>query len=178
MTFRLILVLLLVFQSACDTSQESKALPTLIDAAEQGDLQVMDDFLVGNQLVNMRNACLWTPLMMAALNGHFDAVEKLINKGAEVDSLDKGGYSAMMLAASNNFPFIVELLIEKGADVNRIETTNGWTALIWATKRGHEETVQVLINHQADKSIKDYTGLNAIDYAQQKNFKTIQQLLQ
>ena len=92
MTFRLILVLLLVFQSACDTSQESKALPTLIDAAEQGDLQVMDDFLVGNQLVNMRNACLWTPLMMAALNGHFDAVEKLINKGAEVDSLDKGGY--------------------------------------------------------------------------------------
>ena len=84
----------------------------------------------------------------------------------------------MMLAASNNFPFIVELLIEKGADVNRIETTNGWTALIWATKRGHEETVQVLINHQADKSIKDYTGLNAIDYAQQKNFKTIQQLLQ
>ncbi|MCK4709007.1 MAG: ankyrin repeat domain-containing protein [Gammaproteobacteria bacterium] len=171
-------VLLLLSLSSCDSRQNTKTtLPTLIDAAEQGDLPAMDDFLVGKQLVNMRNACLWTPLMMAALNGHYDAVEKLLDKGAEVDMVDKGGYSAMMLAASNNFSFIVELLIEKGADVNRIENTNGWTALIWAARQGHEETVQVLISHQADKSIRDNSGLTAMDYAELKDFTATQDLL-
>ncbi len=174
---RIVLSLFLLLLASCDSEQEKKPLPTLIDAAEQGDLAVMDDFLVGNQLVNMRNACLWTPLMMAALNGHYDAVEKLIDKGAEVDMVDKGGYSAMMLAASNNFPFIVEYLIEKGADVNRVENSNGWTALIWSAKQGHEETVQVLLNHQADKSIMDLSETTAMEYAQLKQYDAVVDLL-
>ncbi|MBT4077429.1 MAG: ankyrin repeat domain-containing protein, partial [Gammaproteobacteria bacterium] len=114
--FHRLIPALFILLTACDSEQQPQKLPTLMDAAEQGDLAVMDEFLVGKQLVNMQNACLWTPLMLAALNGHYDAVEKLLDKGAEVDMVDKGGYSAMMLAASNNFPFIVELLIEKGAD--------------------------------------------------------------
>lgn len=175
--FGLILFLFIAVLSACNSEQKTKAVPTLIDAAEQGDLQSMDSFLVGKQLVNMQNACLWTPLMMAALNGHYDAVEKLLAKGAEVDMVDKGGYSAMMLAASNNFSFIVELLIQQGADVNRVENTNGWTALIWAAKQGHEETVEVLLNHQADKTIKDHADLSALDYAQLKDFKKTVELL-
>jgi len=162
---------------SCENSQQDKAVPSLMDAAEQGDMGVMDDFLTGNQLVNMRDACKWTPLMKAALNGHFDAVVKLLNKGAEVDLVDKGGYSAMMLAASNNFSKIVELLIRKGADVNRIENSNGWTALIWAAKRGHKETVQVLLKHQADQAIRDYSDTSAVEYAEQEALKDIVALL-
>ncbi len=176
MFYRLIPALLLLL-TACDSEQQPQKLPTLMDAAEQGDLAVMDEFLVGKQLVNMRNACLWTPLMLAALNGHYDAVEKLLNKGAEVDMVDKGGYSAMMLAASNNFPFIVELLIEKGADVNRVENTNGWTALIWSAKLGHEGVVQVLINHQVDKTVKDFTETTAMEYAELKEYESVIELL-
>ncbi|MCP4076275.1 MAG: ankyrin repeat domain-containing protein [Gammaproteobacteria bacterium] len=178
MFHRLVLSLLLVvFLTSCDSPQQKKKLPTLMDAAEQGDLEVMDGFLVGRQLVNMRNACLWTPLMLAALNGHYEAVEKLLDKGAEVDMVDKGGYSAMMLAASNNFPFIVELLIEKGADVNRVENTNGWTALIWSAKQGHEAVVQVLLNYQADKAVKDLTDTTAMQYAQLKKYESVIDLL-
>ncbi len=175
---RLSLLLFCIVLSACDNDQESKIMPTLLDAAEKGDLQVMDQFLVGNQMVNMRNSCHWTPLMMASLNGHYEAVDKLINKGAEIDMVDKGGYSAMMLAASNNFSDIVDLLIENGAEVNRIEKTNGWTALIWAAKQGHDETVKVLLKHQADKFIKDYSGSIALDYVKNTEYKNTQLLLE
>lgn len=163
--------------SSCDNVPQEKNIPDLIEAAEQGELQVMDEFLKGNQLVNMRDACLWTPLMKASLNGHYKAVVKLLNKGAEVDLVDKGGYSAMMLAASNNFYKVVELLIQQGADVNRIEISNGWTALIWASRLGHTETVRVLLKYQADSSIRDYSNTSAIEYAEQQELNNIQILL-
>ncbi len=163
---------------ACNAEQTNQPLPTLLDAAEQGDLASMDNFLQGRQLVNMRNACLFTPLLKASLNGHEQAALKLLEKGAEVDLVDKGGYSAMMLAASNNFAQVVELLIEHGADINRVDHSNGWSALIWAAKRGHTETVSVLLKHGADRSVIDDAGKSALDYAEAKGYADIVTMLQ
>ena len=161
----------------CEFEQPQQP-PSLLDAAEQGDLQTMDSYLKGSQLVNMRNACLWTPLMKAALNGHLEAVKKLLAKGADVRAIDKGGYSAMMLAASNNFADVVDVLIQHGAEINRIEHTHGWTALIWAAKRGHLESVKVLLKHGADKSIVDDDQLTALKHAQEKGYSQVVQALQ
>jgi len=170
-------LLLALLLSACDSADNTNPLPSLIDASGSGDLKLMDEYLISPQMADMRNACLWTPLMMAALNGQQQAVAKLLDKHAEVDLVDKGGYSAMMLAASNNFAAIVEMLIEQGADVNRVETSNGWTALIWAAKQGHDDTVRVLLRHHADKTIKDLSGNTAIDYARQKELHSTLELL-
>ncbi len=173
----MVLALLLAL-GACDPKQHSKPLPSLLDAAEQGDLALMDEYLIAPQMADMRNGCLWTPLMKAALNGQVAAVNKLLDKGAEVDLVDKGGYSAMMLAASNNFADIVEILLQHGADVNRVESSNGWTALIWAAKQGHDETVRVLLKYHADPLIKDDSASTALDYARRKNLRSTVQLLE
>ncbi len=161
----------------CNSKEQSEPLPSLLDAAEKGDLVLMDEYLIAPQMADMRNACLWTPLMKAALNGQTAAVNKLLEKDAAVDLVDKGGYSAMMLAASNNFSNIVEILLQHGADVNRVETSNGWTALIWAAKQGHDATVQTLLKHHADPSIKDYSGSTALDYARQNKLQSTLKLL-
>ena len=84
----------------------------------------------------------------------------------------------MMLAASNNFARVVELLIEHGADINRVDHSNGWSALIWAAKRGHTETVSVLLKHGADFSLIDDAGKSALDYAETKGYVSIVNMLQ
>jgi len=174
--WRLMPVLLLVACHADETSNKPDT-SSILAAAEQGDLQQLDQFLLGKQLVNMRDACLFTPLMKAALNGHYEAVVRLVEKGAGIDLVDKGGYTAMMLAASNNFHQIVEYLVNRGANINHVEHTHGWNALIWAAKRGHVQTVKVLLKHQPDKNIKDNVDKTALDYARQQHFEEVMALL-
>ncbi|MES9849857.1 MAG: ankyrin repeat domain-containing protein, partial [Candidatus Thiodiazotropha sp.] len=91
---------------------------------------------------------------------------------------DKGGYSSLMLAASNNHPAIIDLLIKAGADINQVEMTQGWTALIWAAKRGHRAAVERLLTYPADQEITDFDGKRALDWARENQFHEIVSLLE
>jgi ankyrin repeat protein len=175
----LLLSALLFAACSDDPRQAEKAErpATLFDAAEQGDLMALDEFLVGRQWVNSRTACQWTPLMKAALNGHPEAVRKLLDKGAQVELVDKGGYSAMMLAASNGFVEVVRILLDHGAEVDRVEQTQGMTALIWAAQRGHPETVRLLLERGADAALRDREGKTARDRAEEAGHQAVVRLL-
>ena len=48
---------------------------------------------------------------------------------------------------------IVELLIKAGADKD-IQDENGWTALMFAAKKGHIKIVELLIKAKANKDIQ------------------------
>ena len=137
----------------------------VVAAAEEGDLTLLRKLLRDHEDVDQRDQCRWSPLMKAALNGHVESVMALLNAGASVDLTDKGGYTAMMLAASNNHADIVALLINAGASLDHQELTNGWTALIWAAKLGHLESVKVLLAHGARSGITDHDGRSALDWA-------------
>ena len=70
-----------------------------------------------------------------------------------------------MLAASNDHADVVELLLQRGAKANQRERTQGWTALIWAAKQGHQASVAALLRHGADPGIRDGNGRTAADWA-------------
>ncbi|MEW8683935.1 MAG: ankyrin repeat domain-containing protein [Candidatus Thiodiazotropha endolucinida] len=153
--------------------------PALLIAAENGDLPTLTRLIEGNDaVIDVKDACFWTPLMKAALNGHTKVVERLILAGADINQKDKGGYSSLMLAASNNHPAIIDLLIKAGADFNQVEMTQGWTALIWAAKRGHREAVERLLRYPTDREITDFSGKRALDWARQNQFHEIVSLLE
>jgi ankyrin repeat protein len=153
--------------------------PALLIAAESGDLPTLTKLIEGDSpVIDVKDACFWTPLMKAALNGHTKVVERLIMAGADVNQLDKGGYSSLMLAASNNHPDIIDLLIDAGANIDQVESTKGWTALIWASKLGHQEAVARLLAYQADRDITDFSGKRALDWARENDFLKIIALLQ
>jgi ankyrin repeat protein len=59
----------------------------------------------------------------------------LIKKGANVNALQQGGFTALHAAAQNGNLDLCKLLIEAGADMNA-RTTEGQTALDFAVKSG------------------------------------------
>lgn len=115
--------------------------------------------------------------MKAALNGHTQAALQLIQANADVNLVDKGGYSALMLAASNNHAEIIDLLINAGANPDLVEQTGGFTAMIWSAKLGHTAAIRQLISAQADATAQDFDGKSALDWAKEMKHAEIITLL-
>jgi ankyrin repeat protein len=68
--------------------------------------------------VNVKDKRGFTPLHWASISGHKEAVELLIDNGADVNAMRGGGGTPLSYAASWGHEEIVELLIANGADVN------------------------------------------------------------
>lgn len=103
-------------------------------------------------------------LMMAALRGHLDLVELLINRGAQVN---KPGWAPLHYAATypgENALEIVRKLLEHHAFVDS-ESPNGSTPLMMAAQYGTEPVVQLLLEEGAQPLQKNQQGLTAIDFA-------------
>ena len=70
-----------------------------------------------------------------------------------MNELDAHGSSALMYASYRGHTETVRLLLNYGADVNKQRTTDGYTALMFAS-RGHTETVHLLLSHDATVNTK------------------------
>jgi hypothetical protein len=67
-----------------------------------------------------------TPLYLASYFGMENIVNKLIEKGAEIDNQDRGGDTPLFAAALNGHLNIVKMLLEKGAN-RKITNNDGQT---------------------------------------------------
>jgi ankyrin repeat protein len=81
-----------------------------------------------------------TALMFAAREGHLDAVQALVDCGADVNEVDPGDYSSPLIVATLNGRFDTSMyLLDHGADPNLAES-NGATPLydvlnvVWSAK--------------------------------------------
>jgi len=84
-----------------------------------------------------------TALHAASLQGHKDAVEQLLGRGADVDAKTAHGWTPLHFAASVGEKQVVKLLLEKGADVSNTSMTRD-TPLSVATQKGHVSVVGML----------------------------------
>jgi len=89
-----------------------------------------------------------TPLMVAASMGRKYAVEVLINNYADIDRLDRYGWSALMLAVYYNHIEVTRFLCECGCDVN-LTSTQGMNALRIAQKHQRKRIVEMLQEYGA-----------------------------
>ena len=117
----------------------------LHEASRAGDSSNVIDHLIDHFNVNSnaKNDDDHTPLHHAALFGHTNTVEHLLNRGAEVDSLNRHGNTPLHHAAYRGHTITVEHLLKKGAEINR-ETRNGWTPLRYAEYFGHIDATVLL----------------------------------
>jgi hypothetical protein len=82
-------------------------------------------------------------------------VDMLLERGVDVNAVNRDGYTALMYAACNGCAGTVERLLEAGADIEVRDKDYGRTALILAAERGQIETVKALLNAGA--------AVNAVD---------------
>lgn len=117
------------------------------------------------------------PLMLAALRGDLDAVERLIAQGVEVNGTNRAGGTALMTAAIQGHAEVVRLLLSKRAAVNA-RNNKGWTALMYAAWNGHTDVVKMLLAKGAEVNAQNNEGWTALMYATWKGqAKAVQVLL-
>ena len=90
-----------------------------------------------------------TPLQRAADNGHLKTVKLLLDRGAEINTVDNRGFSALSIASQpQSFGNVgngelIEFLVAHGADL-QVRNAHGQTPLEYAEVRGWKEIADVL----------------------------------
>jgi ankyrin repeat/SAM/basic leucine zipper domain-containing protein 1 len=131
-------------------------------AALNGNVQVLQSLIEEKILPVDVITQGWTPLMFAASNCQYNAMEFLIKKGAN-PNFHKDCYTVLMCACASIKQTqeirlkCVQLLLDFGADVN-MKQRNGVTPLMIACKEGSEKIVEELIKRNADINAQDFMG--------------------
>lgn len=119
-----------------------------------------------------RERCEVQEALLPCLNGDVDGIEAYLNKIRGTDDYeiflhgeDRDGNTALCLAAMEIIPEMVALLLDYGSDVNARNHARR-TPLMEAALWGRRETVRILLEHSADKTLQDQAGKRAIDLAQ------------
>ncbi|MEJ7593002.1 MAG: ankyrin repeat domain-containing protein [Planctomycetaceae bacterium] len=95
-------------------------------------------------------------------------LQLLLNAGLPPETTDMKGNSLLIQAAVN--PKCVELLLKNGANVNRVcDSDIAATALIRAASLGKRKSVELLLQHGADPTIKDKSGESAVDVVDKRS---------
>lgn len=115
--------------------------------------------------------------------GYLENVKFLISKGANVNYVDKDGYTALIIASSRGNLEIVKYLISKGAEIEATDKVNtnkveiqdniaieagagkdsyvgkdGKTALMEASRRGHLDVIKYLVSKGANINARNSYG--------------------
>ena len=124
-----------------------------------GRLEEVKKLLQNRADLESRTDDYWkrTPLHMAAMGGHRDIVQLLLEMNAKIETGDQDGKAPLHLAAMVGLIYIVQLLVEKNAC---LETTDsdGYAPLHVAVKGGHRDVVQLLLEKSAKIEATDQNG--------------------
>ena len=117
------------------------------------------------KLVNAKDARLGaTPLHWAIIGNHPNIAKLLIERGADVNAVDKFGMTPLHKASSFNRKILAELLLSEGADPRIMGVKWGvfrMTPLHVATEAGFPGIVDVLLSGGADVNCRT-KGTNSV----------------
>ena len=115
-------------------------------------------------------------LMIAASEGYYTEVIRLIENGADVSAKTAEGATALVFAVANNHLNTVLLLINNDSDVNTV-TTNAETPLLIAVKNENVEIAEALIRAGADIDYSNHRGVTPLHFSSIYGFFYVTDLL-
>ncbi|OGT38463.1 MAG: hypothetical protein A3K00_07415 [Gallionellales bacterium RIFOXYD2_FULL_52_7] len=146
------------------------------EATETGNRTAVALFMEAKINTEIRDNRGWTPLMMAAFNGHEEIIGLLIQHGADVNALDSGGNSALHWAAFGGHISCAKQLVQHHAKIDA-RNNFGWTPLMQATARNHPGIVALLVDSGVNLDAAADDGYTALHKAAASGYSEIVQLL-
>lgn len=120
----------------------------IYDACLKGKMERVKELIEKGTDINKGypyNRAHLTPICYAAVAGHIEIVNYLLDHGASINDCGENGSTALMNAAVAGHMDIVDLLITQGSDVS-VKGYRGKTAADFAKEGGHPEIEQKLRN--------------------------------
>ncbi|OAF69856.1 hypothetical protein A3Q56_02387 [Intoshia linei] len=129
--------------------------------------------------IEHRNVSDYTPLCLAASDGHLDVIKILLSSGAEINARtgSKLGISPLMLASMNGHVEAVEYFLSKGADIHAQIETNKNTALTLACFQGRADVVALLLKAKPNVEHRSKSGLTPLMEAASGGYVDVCKLL-
>lgn len=143
-------------------------------AAENGNLTTLKKLLDAGADPDGDTSYGDTPLIIAIMSDHRDAVDLLLQYKADVNKTNRFGASAFTGVAAMGDVELVGKFIKHGADIDKTFPFNNpatrrvqgnTTPLSVAVQMGHTQVVKLLLQNKADPHIRDSLGKSAADYA-------------
>ena len=132
--------------------------------------------LATKESINKTTTAGLYPIHIAVKVGAIEIVKLLIERGADVDSVDKEGRSPLHYAVQYQNKEMIFLLLKSEADPN-IQNIYGITPLHQAAYSSTIEIVKMLVMFGADPKIKNNNGNTAYDLAKAKKHGYIETYL-
>lgn len=149
----------------------------LINCAGNGDLEGVKEALKNGANVDSTEPQIGaTALIAASICGNNDIIKLLLEKGAEVNAVDKNAFTPLMYSATSGNAGAVKLLLDKKADVDSISLVLE-TPLFRAAGNGHTEVVKLLLEKGADANAQSQEGSTALMLAADNGHTEIVKLL-
>ncbi len=132
--------------------------PGIIRALKEAGITTFDDF-------DGEDSDSRTPLMVAAFHGNVEALQALIDIGADIHIKNKRGDSALTIANKRyHSEPVIQALFNAGADVNQADTNDN-PLLIMPATNGDKKRVAMLLHNGADVNRPDAHNMTALHYA-------------
>ena len=154
----------LLAKGADPSLQSNKGCNLLHWALQGGDPVIIELMLSHVPSIDSRIKGGVTALMIAALHGRLQAVQYLLEKGADPSLHSNSGWNLLHCASQGDNSYIIELML---SHVPSIDSRNneGVTALMIAAAQGNLQAVQCLLEKGADPSLQDNDGWNLLHHA-------------
>ncbi|CAN6642068.1 phosphate system positive regulatory protein Pho81p [Trichomonascus vanleenenianus] len=103
------------------------------------------------------------PLNLACQHGNKDIVELILGQMPLICADAEGLFPIHVVARAGHHELVA--LLKPFVNIDQLDKLNGWTALCYACSEGHVDTVQALIDCNADVKTLDEDGYSALYHA-------------
>ena len=158
-------------------AEEEWATEAPAELAMRNLIQPMERLIAEGTSSDPKNGNGSPALVLAAMNGHLDALKLLRRHGANLEATNTYGQTALILAVRNGKPDCAEALLEWGADKDAADKNIG-TALHWAAQQGQLECARLLVRARADRAKKNSSGQTALEVARERGKAEVAALLE